>query len=78
MNVKGRRYGIIKHINPNGNWHAIHEIHVDGEKMDWNKEPIGVIFDDIADIHSEIAIIARDREIHEVIVVDENNNLIKE
>ena len=38
MNVKGRRYGIIKHINPNGNWHAIHEIHVDGEKMDWNKE----------------------------------------
>ena len=46
--------------------------------MNWNKEPIGVIFDDIADIHSEIAIIARDIEIHEVIVVDENNNLIKE
>lgn len=77
MKVKGWRYGIIKHIDPKGDYHAIHEIYRDGDKISWTEKPVTIIAEDALDIRSEIAMIARDIEIHEIIVVDENNNVVK-
>ena len=78
MDIKGWRYGIIKHLCSKGDYYAIHEIHRDGDKLSWTEKPISIIAEDLKDIRSEIAIISRDIEIHEVIVVDENGNRVQE
>ena len=76
MKVKGWRYGIVKHITPNGEYHAVHEIHRDGDKISWTENPISIVTDEAREIHEEILMISRDISIHEIIVVDENNNLL--
>jgi len=77
MKVKGWRYGIIKHLNPGGDYFAIHEIYRDGDEISWSLNPITILAEDASEIHSEVAMISRDIVLHDIIVVDENNNLVK-
>lgn len=74
MQINGWRYGIIQHLNPEGDYFAVHKIHRNGDNISWDKEPIKIIAQESCEIHSEISMIARDIQMHDIIVVDDVTN----
>lgn len=71
MKITGWRYGIVQHLNKNGNYFAIHKIFRNDDKVIWSQEPIKITTEEASEIHAEIAIMARDIQIHDVIVVND-------
>lgn len=78
MKITGWRYGIIQHLNKNGNYFAIHKIYLKDDNLSWSQEPTKIVTENSCEVHSEISMIARDIQLHDVIVVDdETGNQVK-